>query len=402
MHFVGPDQFHGFEKRLFGDNGPFLSKEICGHGFNRTNGQTKYAVEVSGHGNCGYQEYDRLVTEHACRFVDDHDPADRPYCLVVGYTLPHNPLICRRDLFEYYLERIPVPEPVSAEYLAKLNPGLRKWRERRGVDDLTPEQNHRALAAYYGLVTEMDGNVGAIIEAARTSAAGDNTVVIYCSDHGDHACEHGMWWKSSHLEGSARVPLLVSCPGQPDGGRTVEAVVSLIDVGPTVLELAGADPLPDVAGRSLAGFLRRDSAPTDWPNEIFCEYIGAHGDQPSCMVRSGDWKLIYYAEFDSHLLYNLKTDPEELDDRAGDPVCAEIATTLLEKIHGRWSAAKMLEGGAKERRAQALIRGCGHPLMPHPVPRPDPLERAHQFDFSQVPNWPEIRTRFDDPPDAPS
>ncbi|MBN1670029.1 MAG: sulfatase-like hydrolase/transferase [Kiritimatiellae bacterium] len=393
MHFSGPDQFHGFERRIYGDCFRFLGAEIEGAGYNRTDGQTQYAVEVAGHGRTGYQAYDRLVTQHACEFIGARAPGARPYCLVVGYILPHNPLICERELFEFYLDTLPVPAPISEQERAALNPAIRAWRERRGVDDLTPAQNHRALAAYYGLVTELDRNIGRVVEAVRRSAHADTTALLYCTDHGDMACEHGMWWKSCHFEGSARVPLIAAWPGRFAQGRTVGSLVSLTDIGPTALDLAGADPLPDVEGRSLAAFLTGGRSPPDWPDEIFCEYIGAHGDQPSCMVRSGPWKLMYYAEFDSYLLFNLAEDPGETRDRAHDPACRDLADTLLKKIHARWSARAMLDGYARERRARAVIGACGHPPIPCLVEPPGPPDDAEHFDFSQVPHWDAIRKR---------
>ena len=394
MHFGGIDKFHGFEKRLYGDCNGFVSPEIRGGGIHKTTGQTKYAVEVSGYGRAGYETYDEIVTGKALDFLSDRNGGGRPYCMVVGTILPHNPLICARELFDYYLERIPVPEPAPADYLDGLNPAIRKWRERRGADDLTPEQNRRGLAAYYGLVEQMDRNLGQIVDAVKTTPEADDTIVIYCTDHGDMACEqYGMWWKSCHFEGSARIPLIISCPSRLPVGKTEDSVVSLIDIAPTILELAGAEPLPYAAGRSLSGMLSEGPPPSDWPNEIFCEYRGAHGDQPSCMIRSGPWKLMYYAEFDTFLLFNLEEDPEEMHDRAADPACAEIAKELQSKIHARWSADRMLEGFDRETRWRRLLEECGHPLIPRPIGLETPPAGANDFDFSQLPNWEELKNR---------
>ena len=311
MHFRGPDQFHGFERRIFGElYSTALSPEIRGISPNTTDGQSKYAVQVSGYGRTGYQLYDRMVTQRAREFLSAHRKADRPYCLVVGLGLPHNPLICSQELFEYYIDRVPVPEPRPEAYLEALHPAMKMWRERRGVDDLTPEQNHRGLAAYYGLVTELDRNVGQIVEMVKASPEAANTVTIYCSDHGDMACEHGMWWKSNFYEGSVKVPCIVSWPKRFASSKVVDAVVSLIDLGPTVLEIAGAEPLPDATGRSFAGMLGPGNQEIEWPNEVYSEYLGLLGDEPACMTRRGAWKLNYYHEFGSYQLFNLEHDPE--------------------------------------------------------------------------------------------
>ncbi|MFB3893561.1 MAG: sulfatase-like hydrolase/transferase [Phycisphaerae bacterium] len=459
MHFYGRDQFHGFERRLYGDSGHALSREICGAGYNRTNGQTRYAVEVAGYGRTGFEAYDEAVTAKAIEFIRKRGGESsggggrggrRPLCLVVGYTLPHNPLICSRRWFDYYMDRIAEPPPETPEEFARQNIAIRKWRERRGADKITPAQARRATAAYYGLVSEMDQNIARLVEAARSAPGGDRTVVIYTSDHGDMCGEHGMWWKSCYFEGSARVPLIFN--GQAiAAGRTVEAVVSLIDVGPTVLEMMGCPPMKSVAGRSLARFLAGDASvggapspamhdcgmgvspvrpagvspaepaagtaarragqrptphtepsaerggvpsgnapsPADWPNEILCDYHGAHGDKPSCMIRRGDWKLMYYWEFDTYLLFNLREDPGELRDRAADPSCRDIAASLLATIRSRWSAQRVLENQGKEG-DQGTTAGM---TFPHEVIDPTFPAEDNQFDFSQLPWWGEVRER---------
>jgi choline-sulfatase len=309
--------------------------------------------------------------------------------------LPHNPLICERELFEYYLERLPVPETTRDDDPAKSHPALRAWRKRRGVDSLTPEQCHRARAAYYALVTQMDRNVGRIVETVRNAPGGDDTVIVYCSDHGDMAGEHGLWWKSNFFEGSVGVPLIASCPKHFARGRTVDAVVNLTDVGPTLLDLAGAPPMVEAGGRSLAGFLT-DAPPGDWPNETYAEYVGAHGDRPSCMLRSGPWKMMYYQEFDAFLLFHLDEDPGETRDRADDPACAEVAARLLAKVRARFSPERMLEGAACQGdRWLAMADHSNECDAPHPVRHETPPAEANAFDFSQVPGRERIRTRFE-------
>jgi len=387
MHFCGPDQFHGFEKRIFGEPDPareVLGPEILGEGYNRTNGQTKYAVEVAGHGRTGFQLYDRMVSETACEFIHQHRDSERPFCLVVGMMLPHNPLICSKQQFDYYLDKIPFPEPIPAEFLANLHPAMKKWRDRRKVDELSLQQIHRGLAAYYGLVAELDQAIGEIIGALHTAGLEENTVVIYCSDHGDMAYEHGMWWKSCFYNGSVQVPLIVSFPSYFRRGVEVASVVSLIDVGPTLLDIAGAEPLPEASGRSLYQFLVEDGKVSDWPDEVFSEFHGAHADLPSCMLRKGPWKLIYYHEFRSYQLFNLNEDPDELIDRSNDPECGKIASELLEKTHSRWSGKRVIEAVAAKRRGMNVIKACGHDFCPHPFPQFKVPDGYNEFDFAQL------------------
>jgi choline-sulfatase len=356
---------------------------------------------VAGYGANGFQVFDREVTDRACQYILSRRAEDRPSCMVVGLMLPHNPLIARKDLFDYYLARLPVPPEAPQDYMERLHPAMLAWRQRRGVPGLTPGQNHRAMAAYYALVTEMDANVGRIVQAVRTSPTADNTAVIYCSDHGDMAgAQHGMWWKSSHYEGSARVPLIASWPGRFGGGRRIGANVSLIDLGPTVLDLAGCAPLEGIDGRSLARFMRGSDVP-GWPDEIFCEYLGDHGDQPSCMIRRGSWKLIYYSEFDSCQVFNLADDPGEMNDLAGAAEHLALARELLARIHKQWSAKEMLEYGNRQRHSWRLIHTCGHDFLPHAVKHHCAGAEANQFDFAQLPSGDAVARRIAPPPAGP-
>jgi choline-sulfatase len=388
MHFGNRDPFHGFSARIHGDTGNAVSSDILGSGMNRTNGQTRYAVEVAGHGKNGFQAFDRSVTDAACEFIQNRKPGGKPYALVVGLMLPHNPLVCSKEDFDYYHTLLPKPEPEPSSTLDRLHPTMRMWRERRGVDQLSPEQNHRAMAAYYGLVAELDRNLGRITETIRTSEQSANTVIVYTSDHGDMCGEHGMWWKSNFYEGSAGIPLIASWPGHFPAGTVDGSVVSLIDVGPTLLDIAGAPPLPDVSGRSFLRLLEGKAIP-DWPNQVFCEYAGLLGDQPSCMIRSERWKLNYYSEFDSCQLFDLASDPEERNDLAGKAGCSVIVNQLKERIDSRWSATDVLGTQARQQRATEVLRASGHTSHPHAVENFLAADTDNVFDFSQLPQKPE-------------
>ncbi|MDP6116997.1 MAG: sulfatase-like hydrolase/transferase [Planctomycetota bacterium] len=389
MHFVGSDQFHGFERRIIGDvSGSHLTAEIRGTGSRgRTTGQSKYAVEVSGHGLQGYAAYDNAVTDTAVDFLNSDRDVERPFCMVVGYVLPHNPLICSKELFDYYYERLPAPEPMSSEYLGRLHPAVKSWRERRGIDELTPEQNRRGLAAYYGLCTELDRNAGRVIDAVRASSAAEDTAIIYCSDHGDMACEHGMWWKSNFYTGSVQVPCIASWPGHFEESKQVDAVANLIDLGPTLLDLAGCDPLPNVSGCSLAGFLREGDGP-GWEDTTFSEICPLLEDAPACMLRRGPWKMVYFHETESFQLFNLDEDPGEMNDLRDSPEHQSQTEEMLAEIHACWSAEYMLDQMAENKRAVQLIRKSGHSTIPHEIDDFVANEEDNAFDFGQLPWWP--------------
>ena len=310
--------------------------------------------KVSGYGKTGYQAYDTVVAKTAREFIRNRRDTDRPFVLVVGFVLPHNPLICSKNWFDYYLEKIPSPEPLPQEYLDNLHPAIKKWRERHECNELTVKQNHRGLAAYYGLISELDANIGKITNAVESSSLADNTITIYTSDHGDMEYEHGMWWKNTMYNGALRIPGILSCPERFPEGERLDAVLSLIDLGPTILDLTGSKELSDVSGRSFARLLSGNDKSETWDNQVFAKCLGDWGDQPSFMVRQGHWKLIYYHEFKSYQLFNLQDDPDEMNDLAGDSACKDIAAQCLEKMRLRWSAEDILRRVTKQQLQKPL------------------------------------------------
>ena len=340
MHFIGPDQRHGFERRIIGDAvSPFPGGPgpDLGDIPTATTGQSRMAVEIAGPGRTSYQAYDVAVTDACCDFLVERDRVntDRPFCLVAGWVLPHCPFICPRDLYEEYYDRVDIP-CVPEDYMDSLHPAVQLWRENRGINGLSDEEVRKARAAYYGLVTFMDVQIGRLLSTLESTSFGKNTVVVYISDHGEMAGEHGMWWKSSFYEGSAGVPMIWSFPDQFVQGHRVGAATSLLDVGPTLIDLAGGERMPDVAGHSLRGFLEGGDAVPGRPAEIYSENYSGATEPPGRMIRRGPWKLNHYHGHTVPQLFNIESDPEEFHDLGTDPEYADIRTELLDMVLDGW------------------------------------------------------------------
>lgn len=352
MHFVGADQRHGFHARIIGDVDPSL-----GHIPRATTGQTKIAVEVAGPGRTAYTAYDDAVTETCCEFIKERTGTneDRPFFMVIGYVLPHCPYICPKRLFDEYFDKVDVLQ-LPPDYLDNLHPAIKAWRQRRGVDELTDNQRRVARAAYYGLVTYMDERIGEILQTLEESKLAENTIVIYTSDHGDMAGEHRLWWKSNFYEGSVGVPLIISWPGNFAGGKRIDEITSLLDIGPTLLDLVGAEPLPLAAGVSMAGFLTDPNSVTDWPNQVFAEYCGLLNDRPAFMVRKGPWKLNYYHGYDRPQIFNLQEDPEEITDRGSDPNYSGVREELMGIVRNHWSGDEVERAMNRKARQREILQ----------------------------------------------
>ena len=343
MHFTGTDQHRGFEHRLVGDVSGAMRR--TGHLFEDKIPQAACGQSVKGigpdavgPGRSTYLAYDEAVTRRAVELIRQRDrgSADRPLALVVGLLCPHNPFVCPRELFDRYMDQVTAPE-IPEGCPASLHPAIIELWQARGMSDISPEMHRRARAAYYGLVTCLDGFVGQILAALRAASFGRDTAVAYTSDHGEMAGEHGMWWKENFYSGSAGVPLIWSWPRRFRRGLKVDAPVSLLDVAPTLLSLAGAEPLPNAAGRSLEPLLLPDGDASKWPGEVFAETFVSHPRQrPARMIRRGRWKLNLYHGHARPQLFDLEADPGERRDLGADPAHTAIRDELTARVRDGW------------------------------------------------------------------
>jgi len=339
MHAVGPDQLHGFAERLGGDAGPHwpgVPRQDLGP-LAGAQGPCAASLRLSGPGNSAYQSVDEETAALACDWLAARGRADGPFCLMVGFLLPHCPFVANPEDFDLYRGRVdsprlPRPDPE--------HPWLAQWRRDSGIQSPDPSDIARARTAYYGLVTRLDRLIGAVLDALDRAGLSRNTLVIYCSDHGEQIGERGHWWKNTFYEQSAGVPLILSWPGHlPEGQRRAQ-VVNLTDLAATVIDAAGAPALPASRGRSLLPVARDPDAP--WQNRTFSEYVtdtmaGWTGPAPTCqrMVREGDHKLIW---IDGHqpMLFDLAADPDEMDDLAHDPAHADTRARLTALVLDGW------------------------------------------------------------------
>jgi choline-sulfatase len=352
LHSIGPDQMRGYAERLVGDHS---TNWIGGHAhslgvLDKTNDPFRASIERSGPGQSSYEVKDLEVTARTLDWLDElaarrRAGDDAPFCLSVGYLLPHQPYVCASEDYRRYAGRVglpglPAPEPE--------HPYLRWWRDHTGSLDLPAEAVLRARAAYYGLVTSLDRMIGRILDRLDSLGLADDTLVVYASDHGDQLGERGLWWKQTFYEESVKVPLILSWPGVLPEGEQRGQIVNLMDLGPTMLEALGAPSLPTAQGRSFLQLAKNGATP--WSEETFSEYCtdgmapwaGAEPVQQR-MLRRGRWKLIYY-HGDPPELFDLREDPHELHDLAEKPRHAGIRDALVARV---WPTGTPSASGAR-------------------------------------------------------
>ncbi len=349
MHFIGDDQHHGFERRLVGDVSGAMTGMPAEGMFEgvipkTTVGQNYLTMEAVGAGYCTYTAYDDAVTQRAVQFLHERAQSgeERPFCLVVGYLLPHCPYVCPKPLFDEYMDKVSLPS-IPDGYSDRLHPAMRHWRKARGVDKITSDQARAALAAYYGMVTYLDERIGEVVGALQQIGQKDNTAIAYISDHGEMAGEHGIWWKESLYEASVGVPMIWSWPGRFEAGVVRQGVSSLLDVGPTCIDLAGARTLPFARGRSLAPALALGSHESALePRPAFAEMYPPEAGMPvSRMIRSGPWKLNAYHGYEHPQLFNLEDDPQEMTDLGESESAAAIRAELLAQVNEGWDPERI-------------------------------------------------------------
>jgi len=266
-------------------------------------------AEEAGPGDSDYQCYDDAITETAVAWLGDKAKRQtRPWVIFVSLVCPHFPLISRPEYYSLYPEDL-VPWPLMYEkHQRPTHPFIKKMNETIIYDRAFDEKRvRRAIAAYFGMVTFVDHNIGRLLTALNESGLSDSTRVIYTSDHGDNLGNRGMWGKSNLYEDAAGVPMIMAGPGIPEGIVCHEPV-SLVDGFPTILAGVGLKPGAEdraLPGRNLFEVARGRAQPAT----VFSEYHAVGAPTGAFMIRKGDFKYVHYVGM-----------PPQLFDLAGDPL----------------------------------------------------------------------------------
>ena len=359
MHFNGPDQRHGFEKRLVGDIttaslGISYAEDRYGY-FKGCSMPGRESIEKSGKGECSVMAFDRDVTDAACDYL--HTRKDkRPLFMVVGMYGPHPPYVGPEELFDYYYRVLPDPRPMTEEELQAAHPFERRFMEKRKIGKETPEEIKRVRAAYYSMVEYEDRLLGEILSAVEDTMGMENTLVLYASDHGDCIGEHGLFWKSNLREGALKVPMIFCWKGHIMAGKKMDGLVSLVDVAPTFLEAAQAQMLPVMDGESLFQTITK-GAGIRADRIVMSEICDIKGDDPAAMIRKGRYKLCQYYGYEELMLFDLDTDPSEQINLSGDEEYREIREELLEELRKSWDQEEIYRERLLAEQDIAIRRG---------------------------------------------
>lgn len=403
MHFMGADQLHGFEERVTTDIYP------SDFGWTADWSQTKqpYAPSrmslrsIVEAGLCERNlqiDYDEEVCWRAEQWLYDQARSDddRPFLLWASFTHPHNPFVTTKKFWDLYdHDKIDMPS-VPFIPIAERDPWSQRYAYTIRADehDVTQEHIRTARHAYYAMTSYFDAQVGRLVDVLNRIQQADNTYVFVISDHGEMLGERGSWFKFQPFEGSVRIPMIVSGPGV-QRGAVEERGVSLLDLLPTFNELvADGKPLQTVDpvdGLSLVSMMHgSDSSRKD---DVMMEFLGEGVYAPACMLRLDGFKYVH-CRHDPPMLFDLRKDPHERVNLAGNPQYTEVQASMLGEVLKRWNYDALEKDiVASQRRRlfaqQALLRGKITPWdhQPH-------TDAARQYVRSAVdPNTTETKSK---------
>jgi uncharacterized sulfatase len=278
--------------------------------------------------------------------VEEISKASKPLFLALGFVRPHVPFVAPSRFFDLYpLDRMNVAQ-VPANDRDDIPMASEKTITGRGNDMGMNEQDKReALRGYYAAISYLDSQVGRVVEAVEKKGLMDRTAFVFWSDHGWHLGEHFRWQKRSLFEESARVPLIVTAPGRKRGGS--KALVELVDMYPTVMELTGVPVPAHCEGQSLVPLL--DNPSRTWKSAAFTQ-VWTSPDIMGRAIRTDRHRYIRWtgtlpkegfpgADL-AEELYDHQTDPQEMTNIAGRPESATVLAGLREKLDAGWKAAQ--------------------------------------------------------------
>ncbi|KAI9732882.1 MAG: hypothetical protein M1834_003822 [Cirrosporium novae-zelandiae] len=317
MHYIGPDQLHGYEQRLTSDIYP------GDYGWSVNWDEPEVRLDfyhnmssVLDAGPCGRSnqlDYDNEVIYKSNQYLWDHvrHRGDQPFCLTVSMTHPHDPYTMEQEYWDLY-EDVEIPMPKTAA-IPQDKQDPHSQRILKCIDlwgsEIPEERIRAARRAYFAACTYVDDQIGKLLKTLKATGMADNTIIIFSGDHGDMLGERGLWYKMAFFEMSARVPMLVYKPGLYAPHRVHENV-STLDLLPTFVDMAGGarDLRLPVDGTSLMPYIAQIEGPR--PDTVIGEYMGEGTLAPLVMIRRDRWKFIY-SPLDPPMLFDLVADPLE-------------------------------------------------------------------------------------------
>lgn len=264
--------------------------------------------------------------------IDRFQERSQPFFMNLNFWGPHNPYHATGEFIDMYRD-VEIPPWPSFEWESRSTDGPHHLKVHWDKEDYSWDDWAMAVRYYYARASMIDSQIGRLIEYLRDTGILENTVVIFTADHGETLGSHGglldKGWH--HFEETERIPMIVRPPDGAHAGSVCPEFVSLVDIYPTLLDLANADP-PDYTlhGRSLMPLV--DGSDVEWRDAIVTEFLGL-GNVPTCMktIRLGNLKYGYNGPFPGEL-YDLEADPTESNNLIHDPSYSDELEEMQQKL----------------------------------------------------------------------
>ena len=266
---------------------------------------------------------DGKTAEKACALI--RAKKNEPFFIGVGFVRPHVPFVAPKEYFNPYpFEEVCLPQKVEGDWDDIPKRGINYVTSVNGK--MNTEQEKKAVAAYYASVSYMDAQVGKVLNTLKEEGLEDNTIVVFTSDHGFHLGEHSFWMKVSLHEESVRVPLIIKVPGKKPA--VCESFTELLDLYPTVAQLAGLEHSQHLQGKSLAKML--DNPKLKVRDAAFAVTQGGR----SFLLRTEKWAYIQYNEDASAgiELFDMENDPKQFTNLAENPAYATVVSDFKKQL----------------------------------------------------------------------
>ena len=294
------------------------------------------SVQYEGDGS---DQADHKSATKAIELLGDHK--DEPFFLAVGFVRPHYPMVAPNQYFDPYpWEKMKLPPAVDDDLADIPKLGVAGTVSTKNDIGKYPDNQKRMWSAYYASVNFMDDQVGRVIDELDRLGLRESTAIVFTSDHGYHLGEHGFWQKSNLHEEVLRVPLIMSVPGRQPGRS--DSIVELVDIYPTLSQLAGLDIPKSVQGKSLIPVLQDPDATVK---------DGALSFNKGHSLRTPKWHFMRYND-GSKELYNMTADPRQFTNQADLKAYEPIVTQLNQQLDQRLSQHGLVKSPRKKASAK--------------------------------------------------
>ena len=281
-----------------------------------------------------------FFSNRAIDFIREAGKGEKPWLLSVNYFSPHHPWVAPEPYHSMYDPAKTPPPNRTLDELQNMHPVARCYRQERGGPALDDETYMRkARAVYYGMITEIDDNIGRIMEALEKSGQIDNTIIVFMSDHGEFVGDHWLCFKEFWYRESCNIPLIICDPAKEADatrGHVQDAMIEEIDILPTIMELSGQKIPYQIQGRSLKPMLTGCEAPADWVQEVHMDWdfrfmwTGHELGLPNnkCRMYQLRDRVFNFIHFNGKglpdILYDLEKDPNEQKNVSGEANYKEV------------------------------------------------------------------------------